>query len=112
MGRKKTVEFDESPPDDFDAEHPYKDPVAMLEMREHIESTIFRNAATLFSNTLIPLAASVGARMDATHLFMVLKWRRSKLSKFLGGITRLNKRTMNISPLFYFVYCYEGCKEF
>ncbi|KAI6674200.1 hypothetical protein NL676_002106 [Syzygium grande] len=37
MGRKKgTVEFDESPPDDFDAANPYKDPVAMLEMREHI----------------------------------------------------------------------------
>lgn len=30
------MEFDESPPDDFDPEHPYKDPVVMLEMREHI----------------------------------------------------------------------------
>ncbi|TYJ98989.1 NADH dehydrogenase (ubiquinone) 1 beta subcomplex subunit 10-B [Cucumis melo var. makuwa] len=28
--------FDESPPDDFDPENPYKDPVAMLEMREYI----------------------------------------------------------------------------
>ncbi|KAF4373495.1 hypothetical protein CsatB_016019 [Cannabis sativa] len=36
MGRKKGVVFDDSPPDDFDAENPYKDPVAMLEMREHI----------------------------------------------------------------------------
>ncbi|OWM89971.1 hypothetical protein CDL15_Pgr012608 [Punica granatum] len=37
MGRRKgTVEFDESPPDDFDAANPYKDPVAMLEMREHL----------------------------------------------------------------------------
>ncbi|PON43363.1 NADH dehydrogenase [ubiquinone] 1 beta subcomplex subunit 10-A [Parasponia andersonii] len=36
MGRKKGVVFDESPPDDFDPENPYKDPVAMLEMREHI----------------------------------------------------------------------------
>ncbi|RYR07640.1 hypothetical protein Ahy_B05g075036 isoform A [Arachis hypogaea] len=37
MGRKKGyVEFDESPPDDFDPENPYKDPVAFLEMREHI----------------------------------------------------------------------------
>ena len=37
MGRKKGyVEFDRSPPDDFDPEQPYKDPVAFLEMREHI----------------------------------------------------------------------------
>ncbi|TKY44708.1 NADH dehydrogenase of ubiquinone 1 beta subcomplex subunit 10-B [Spatholobus suberectus] len=37
MVRKKGyVEFEESPPDDFDPAHPYKDPVAMLEMREHI----------------------------------------------------------------------------
>ncbi|KAG6584361.1 NADH dehydrogenase [ubiquinone] 1 beta subcomplex subunit 10-B, partial [Cucurbita argyrosperma subsp. sororia] len=71
MGRKKTVEFDESPPDDFDPEHPYKDPVAMLEMREHI----------------IPLAASAGARMDATHPFMVLKWSQWNRSESLGGIT-------------------------
>lgn len=37
MGRKNSrVEFDESPPDDFDPSNPYKDPVAMLEMREHL----------------------------------------------------------------------------
>ncbi|CAI9113580.1 OLC1v1014208C1 [Oldenlandia corymbosa var. corymbosa] len=36
MGRKKGVVFDEGAPDDFDPENPYKDPVAMLEMREHI----------------------------------------------------------------------------
>ena len=36
MGRKKGVEFDEAAPDDFDPSNPYKDPVAMLEMREHI----------------------------------------------------------------------------
>ncbi|KAK6261334.1 hypothetical protein QUC31_007150 [Theobroma cacao] len=37
MGRKKGVpEFDETAPDDFDPANPYKDPVAMLEMREHI----------------------------------------------------------------------------
>ncbi|XP_068308252.1 NADH dehydrogenase [ubiquinone] 1 beta subcomplex subunit 10-B-like [Pyrus communis] len=37
MGRKKgAVDFDESPPDDFDPANPYKDPVAMLEMREHL----------------------------------------------------------------------------
>ncbi|BBH04106.1 Complex I subunit NDUFS6 [Prunus dulcis] len=37
MGRRKgVVDFDESPPDDFDPANPYKDPVAMLEMREHI----------------------------------------------------------------------------
>ncbi|XP_021759326.1 NADH dehydrogenase [ubiquinone] 1 beta subcomplex subunit 10-B-like [Chenopodium quinoa] len=37
MGRKSfKVEFDESPPDDFDPANPYKDPVAMLEMREHL----------------------------------------------------------------------------
>ncbi|KAJ8763315.1 hypothetical protein K2173_006447 [Erythroxylum novogranatense] len=37
MGRKKGVaEFDETPPDDFDPANPYKDPVAMLEMREHL----------------------------------------------------------------------------
>jgi len=37
MGRKKGyVEFDDNPPDDFDPANPYKDPVAMLEMREHI----------------------------------------------------------------------------
>ncbi|KAJ4964030.1 hypothetical protein NE237_023969 [Protea cynaroides] len=36
MVRKGGVVFDESPPDDFDPANPYKDPVAMLEMREHI----------------------------------------------------------------------------
>ncbi|MCL7039486.1 hypothetical protein MKW94_005441 [Papaver nudicaule] len=36
MVRKANVVFDESPPDDFDPSDPYKDPVAMLEMREHI----------------------------------------------------------------------------
>ncbi|KAL2462858.1 NADH dehydrogenase [ubiquinone] 1 beta subcomplex subunit 10-B [Forsythia ovata] len=37
MGRKKGVLFsDEGPPDDFDPDNPYKDPVAMLEMREHL----------------------------------------------------------------------------
>lgn len=37
MGRKKGVaEFEETAPDDFDPAHPYKDPVAMLEMREHL----------------------------------------------------------------------------
>lgn len=36
MGRKKGVVFDEGAPDDFDPENPYKDPVAMLEMREHL----------------------------------------------------------------------------
>lgn len=35
MGRKKEVVFDEQPPD-FDPANPYKDPVAMIEMREHI----------------------------------------------------------------------------
>ncbi|CAL5326946.1 unnamed protein product [Camellia sinensis] len=36
MGRKKGVVLDEGAPDDFDPENPYKDPVAMLEMREHL----------------------------------------------------------------------------
>ncbi|KAF9592597.1 hypothetical protein IFM89_016207 [Coptis chinensis] len=36
MVRKKEVEFDEGPPDDFDPKNPYKDPVAMLEMREYL----------------------------------------------------------------------------
>ncbi|KAE9586047.1 putative complex I subunit NDUFS6 protein [Lupinus albus] len=37
MGRKKgKVEFDEFPPDNFDPENRYKDPVVYLEMREHI----------------------------------------------------------------------------
>ncbi|KAK9105719.1 hypothetical protein Scep_022563 [Stephania cephalantha] len=36
MGRKAKVEFDESPPDDFDPSDPYKDPVAFFEMREHL----------------------------------------------------------------------------
>jgi NADH dehydrogenase (ubiquinone) 1 beta subcomplex subunit 10 len=36
MGRKAKVEFDERPPDDFDPKHPYADPVAMLEYREHL----------------------------------------------------------------------------
>ncbi|CAA3012984.1 Hypothetical predicted protein [Olea europaea subsp. europaea] len=37
MGRKKGVFFsDEGAPDDFDPDNPYKDPVAMLEMREHL----------------------------------------------------------------------------
>ena len=37
MGRRNgRVEFEETAPDDFDPSNPYKDPVAMLEMREHI----------------------------------------------------------------------------
>ncbi|KAJ8550895.1 hypothetical protein K7X08_000265 [Anisodus acutangulus] len=36
MGRKKGVEFDEGPPDGFDPNNPYKDPVAFFEMREHL----------------------------------------------------------------------------
>ncbi|ESQ48061.1 hypothetical protein EUTSA_v10022379mg [Eutrema salsugineum] len=37
MGRKKGLpEFEETAPDGFDPENPYKDPVAMVEMREHI----------------------------------------------------------------------------
>ncbi|KAG9131265.1 hypothetical protein Leryth_006124 [Lithospermum erythrorhizon] len=36
MGRKSSVVFDELAPDDFDPAAPYKDPVAMLEMREHL----------------------------------------------------------------------------
>nr|GMC55398.1 NADH dehydrogenase [ubiquinone] 1 beta subcomplex subunit 10-B-like [Ipomoea batatas]GME14099.1 NADH dehydrogenase [ubiquinone] 1 beta subcomplex subunit 10-B-like [Ipomoea batatas] len=36
MVRKKGVVFDDGAPDDFDPENPYKDPVAMLEMREHL----------------------------------------------------------------------------
>ncbi|KAM7267125.1 hypothetical protein ACFE04_009291 [Oxalis oulophora] len=37
MGRKKGVaEFEETAPDGFDPSAPYKDPVAMLEMREHL----------------------------------------------------------------------------
>ncbi|KAL6514665.1 hypothetical protein OROGR_020244 [Orobanche gracilis] len=37
MGRKKGVHLvHDGPPDDFDLENPYKDPVAMLEMREHL----------------------------------------------------------------------------
>ncbi|ERN03965.1 hypothetical protein AMTR_s00079p00095540 [Amborella trichopoda] len=36
MVRKATVEFDEGPPDDFDPNNPYADPVAMLEYREHL----------------------------------------------------------------------------
>ncbi|KAK8945728.1 NADH dehydrogenase [ubiquinone] 1 beta subcomplex subunit 10-B [Platanthera guangdongensis] len=36
MGRKKTVEFDEGPPDNFDPNNPYADPVAMLEHREYL----------------------------------------------------------------------------
>ena len=36
MGRKKgTVEFDELPPDGYDPENPYKDPVVYFDMREY-----------------------------------------------------------------------------
>ncbi|KAG6620641.1 hypothetical protein I3842_Q056400, partial [Carya illinoinensis] len=34
--RKKGVDFDELPPDNFNPSNLYNDPVAMLEMREHI----------------------------------------------------------------------------
>ncbi|KAI9173864.1 hypothetical protein LWI28_007808 [Acer negundo] len=72
MGRRKgTVEFDETAPDDFDPSNPYKDPVAMLEMREHIASTISRNAVTSSNSTSTPPAASAGARTAATPLFTV-----------------------------------------
>ncbi|KAH7860634.1 hypothetical protein Vadar_015912 [Vaccinium darrowii] len=60
MGRKKGVVFDEGAPDDFDPENPYKDPVAMLEMREHI----------------------AGARTTVPFLFTVLRLRRLRLSNF------------------------------
>ncbi|KAM0982623.1 hypothetical protein ACFX2I_015490 [Malus domestica] len=37
MGRKKrVVDFDKLPPDYFDPANSYKDPVAMLEIREHL----------------------------------------------------------------------------
>ncbi|XP_020085286.1 NADH dehydrogenase [ubiquinone] 1 beta subcomplex subunit 10-B-like [Ananas comosus] len=36
MVRKAKVEFDEQAPDGFDPANPYGDPVAMLEMREHL----------------------------------------------------------------------------
>ncbi|MCL7027558.1 hypothetical protein MKW94_000836 [Papaver nudicaule] len=36
MVRKANVVFDESPPDDFDPSYPYKEPIAMLEIREYI----------------------------------------------------------------------------
>ena len=37
MGRKKGLtEFEETAPDGVDPANPYKDPVAMVEMREHI----------------------------------------------------------------------------
>lgn len=37
MGRKKGATLiHDGPPDDFDPENPYKDPVAMLEMREYL----------------------------------------------------------------------------
>ncbi|KAI8020478.1 NADH dehydrogenase [ubiquinone] 1 beta subcomplex subunit 10-B [Camellia lanceoleosa] len=73
MGRKKGVVLDEGAPDDFDPENPYKDPVAMLEMREHLVSIISRSVATLFSSTSTPPAASAGARTTAPLPFTVLR---------------------------------------
>ncbi|KAH0975942.1 hypothetical protein GBA52_017841 [Prunus armeniaca] len=101
MGRRKgVVDFDESPPDDFDPANPYKDPVAMLEMREHIvrekwidiekakiireklvgataskASTTSRSAATSSTSTSSRLAASVGARTIVLMSSMVPRWR-------------------------------------
>ncbi|KAG9448943.1 hypothetical protein H6P81_008908 [Aristolochia fimbriata] len=36
MVRKAEVQFDDGPPDDFDPNNPYADPVAMLEYREYL----------------------------------------------------------------------------
>ncbi|KAK1564746.1 hypothetical protein Q3G72_010573 [Acer saccharum] len=78
MGRRKgTVEFDETAPDDFDPANPYKDPVAMLEMREHIvrEKWIAIEKAKILREKLkctsTPPVASDGARTAATPLFTV-----------------------------------------
>ncbi|KAF3969528.1 hypothetical protein CMV_006682 [Castanea mollissima] len=74
MGRKKGLEFDESPPDDFDPSNPYKDPVAMLEMREHLASTTSRSVDTSSNNISTPLVASAGARTVATPPSTVQRW--------------------------------------
>ncbi|KAI3885127.1 hypothetical protein MKW98_002519 [Papaver atlanticum] len=73
MVRRANVVFDESPPDDFDPSDPYKDPVAMLEMREHIELIIFRNVSILFNNILNLLEVSVGVKMLVPLVSMLPK---------------------------------------
>ncbi|GMH03948.1 hypothetical protein Nepgr_005787 [Nepenthes gracilis] len=95
MARKKRVAFDESPPDDFDPANPYKDPVAMFEMREHLGSITTRSAATSSSSTSTPLAASAGARMLALSSSMA---------------PRLNRWSRNDSPLWLFKMIEFGAK--
>ncbi|CAI9299860.1 unnamed protein product [Lactuca saligna] len=74
MGRKKEVVFDEQPPD-FDPANPYKDPVAMLEMREHLGSITSRSVVTLSSNTLIQLVVLDGVKMVVIQISTVLRFR-------------------------------------
>ncbi|CAH1435026.1 unnamed protein product [Lactuca virosa] len=74
MGRKKEVVFDEQPPD-FDPANPYKDPVAMLEMREHLVSITSRSVVTLSSNTLIQLVVLDGVKMVVIQISTVLRFR-------------------------------------
>ncbi|KAM0975994.1 hypothetical protein EV1_018726 [Malus domestica] len=53
-GKKGVVDFDESSPDDFDLANSYKDPVVMLEIKEHLvrEKWIDIEKAKLFREKL------------------------------------------------------------
>ncbi|KAK8655951.1 hypothetical protein V6N13_108513 [Hibiscus sabdariffa] len=93
MVRKKGVaEFEETAPDDFDPANPYKDPVAMLEMREHIvrEKWIDIEKAKILRDkvsTSTPPAASVGARMAAIPPSTARRLKRLSQNEWLHSVT-------------------------
>ncbi|KAK8500628.1 hypothetical protein V6N13_032577 [Hibiscus sabdariffa] len=93
MVRKKgVVEFDETAPDDFDPANPYKDPVAMLEMREHIvrEKWIDIEKAKILRDkvsTSMPPVASVGERTAAIPPSTVRRLKRLSQNEWLHSVT-------------------------
>ncbi|KAK1404289.1 hypothetical protein POM88_003894 [Heracleum sosnowskyi] len=107
MGRKRSVEFDESPPD-FDPENPYKDPVAMLEMREHLGLIIFRNVSILFNNTWILLVGLAGVKMVVILINMVLRLRlrRSDFVEVLLHVGNSIKGRTDIARADFLVRCW------
>ncbi|KAI3827123.1 hypothetical protein L1987_01187 [Smallanthus sonchifolius] len=73
MGRKKEVVFDEQPPD-FDPADPYKDPVAMIEMREHMVREKWIDIETS-NSTWIPLVVLGGVKTAAILINTLQRFR-------------------------------------
>ena len=116
MVRKKGVVFDEGPPDDFDPENPYKDPVAMLEMREHLvrEKWIHIETAKIIReklkwcyriegiNHLQKCRHLVQQYLDATR---GVGWGKDHRPPSLHGHPLLSH--LLISPLLFFIFLFD-----